>query len=90
MNSYRFLLLFISLQCEKLSSNAQEVAASPLPRTDRQKDTARGRQTTNKRCADKANDFLYRPSRCLKTIKIGTDFNFGGLVVQGTVCVLSR
>lgn len=84
MNSYRFLLLFISLQCEKLFSNGQEVAASLLPRTDRQEDTARERETTNKRCVDKANKIFCkpnRPSRCLKTIKIGMDLGFVGLVL---------
>lgn len=44
MNTYRFLLLFISLQCEKLFSNAQEVTVSLLPRT--------GKKRTHKRKAN--------------------------------------
>lgn len=86
-NSYRFLLVFISLQHEKVSSNGQEVAASLLPKTDskRKGNNKRDVQTRQMRFFCKPN----RPSRCLKTITTGMDLGFVGLVVWGTVCVLS-
>lgn len=57
MNTYRFLSLFISLQCEKLFSNAQEVTVSLLPRTGKQ-DTGRERQTANTVWRQEKLDFL--------------------------------
>lgn len=57
MNTYRPLLLFISLQCEKLFSNAQEVTVSLLTRTGKQ-DTGRERQTANTMWRQGKLDFL--------------------------------
>lgn len=58
MNTYRFLLLFISLQCEKLFSNAQKVTVSLLPSSGREEDTSRERQMANTMCRQGKLEFL--------------------------------